>query len=142
MDDDFLKNLKKMHLEKNAEKPINIPKNTGISIGKSQIESIRGAIDEINAQIENREELKAMMLSRFDAIKMEINNQINKISADIDVQQQIILFNSLIDIEKLKQMEELNAWRDIAQLKKELREHLKEVRELELKSEELESLLQ
>jgi len=141
MDDDFLQNLKKMHLEKNVEKPESKP-SPSFNLGKSQIESIKGAIDEINAQIENREDLKAMMLRQFDAIKMEINNNMQKISAEIDVQQQIMLFNSLIDIEKLKQQEELNAWRDIAQLRKELREHLKEVRELEIKSEELESLLQ
>lgn len=143
MEDSFINNLKKMHLGEEKVKETEKSKSTfsDFSIGKSQIESIREAVTEINRQLKDRDILKDSTIKRLDAMKSDFVNLLMQKQSELRIEEQIDLMNKAIEVEKLKLQEELNAWRDNALLKKELREHLKEMRELELKSEEIEGFL-
>lgn len=139
IEDPFLQNLKKTHLgtEPKKESTFDI-----LGFNKNNIASIKESIEQIKYQINDRDKLKEMTLKRLDSLVSDINNLITKKNAELDIMQGLMLIKEQRDIDKLKLEEELNAWRDKAKLNEELREHLKELRELELKTQELNDLIQ
>ena len=106
-----------------------------------QIGSIKEAIDDINDLIEKREQLQKDIFSDVDKAKAEINNMLGKFTAETTPAEQLNLRKKQMDFEDIKIQEKLNKWRDIALLKKELRETLREFREKESRASMLDTIL-
>ena len=106
-----------------------------------RIELIRESIDEINKLISNRADLHKEILDNLGSINLFINNSMP--SGDDESKKDLLreLIKKKIEIEEIKIEEKLNVWRDQALLKKELREHMKEVRDMESKSSMLDNIL-
>lgn len=141
MTDEFINKLKKIHFE---ESNIDKKQESKIDLNnfnKSHITSIKESIEEIKHQVNDREILRQNVLKRLDSLVSAINNLITQRKSEIDVLTELQLIKETREVEKLKLEEELNSWRDKARLKEEFREHLKELRELELKSEELDRIM-
>jgi len=111
------------------------------SLQDEKIKSIRASIKEIEAMVEGRKALSRDLVNTIDSISTNINNMLLKLSISEDNPEHLKVLQKLVDIEELKVAEKLNCWRDVAQLKKEMREHQKEMREQESNINILDSIL-
>jgi len=108
---------------------------------------IKESIEEIQSMIKNREGLHKEMLGNLDKISLFIDNSMPKptnITQDnMAAHHELIkeLLKKKIEVEELRIEEKLNVWRDCALLKKELREHMKEFRDIESKTNMLDNLI-
>ena len=113
------------------------------NLNKTRTISLKEAIQEIQEQIVFRENLHKEMMQNIEELKSSINNMfppIPNISAEF--QKSIVeLKKKLIEAEEMKVQEKLNCFRDIAQLKKELREWIREFRDKEERANLLDSYL-
>ena len=123
------------------------------NISAEKLEPIKESIEEIEAMIKQRA-----------AVHKEINEHVGKVQIDIDntlldmpkltnvatmstniggelVKAISELKKKKFELEEIKISEKLNLWRDVADLKKELREYVREFKEKESKSDLLDSLL-
>ena len=109
---------------------------------------IKESIADINNMIVEREELHNQLLDSLGDIELFIDNKMPKLEAfssnTPSVKSDIIkeLLKKKIELQELKIEENLNFWRDKALLKKELREHMKEFRDLESKTSMLDNILE
>jgi hypothetical protein len=122
--------------------------NSIISIGKEKIESLKNSIKEIGNLIEERKELSETYIFEGDKIKLEIDNllmdndNIAKNFADKDFMiEKNALRNKKVEISELQLNEKINCWKDIAQLKQELRQYEKELTEKESRLKEINDLM-
>jgi hypothetical protein len=112
-----------------------------------KVDLVQESVKDIQDMIINREKLHNEMMINLTEIDSFINNSMpdqGAASAEaIKIRQDLIkeLLKKKIDIEELKVEEKLNFWRDLALLKKELREHMKEVRDMESKSTMLDNIM-
>lgn len=111
-----------------------------------QVKLIQESISDIQSMIKEREELNSKMISSMEKIDLSIDNKIPSMEAlqgsnPAAAQLMNELMKKKIEIEEIKLQEMLNYWRDVALLKKELREHMKEYRELESKTSMVDSIL-
>lgn len=112
-----------------------------------QIGLLKESISDIQKMISGRKDLHEEMLNSLDELNIFIDNSMPKgasaTSEAIQARQDLTkeLLKKKIEIEELKVEEKLNFWRDIAALKKELREHMKEFRDTESKTSMMDSLL-
>ena len=104
------------------------------------------------------------MIKQRASVHKEINDHVGKVQIDIDntllempkLNSTATLTSNLggelvkaiselkkkkLELEEIKISEKLNLWRDVAALKKELREYVREFKEKESKSDLLDSLL-
>ena len=95
----------------------------------NKLDSITEAIKEIKLMIQEREQLKKEIFKDLDKIGMKIGNFLSEKKEDISIEEMIELQRKSIEVEENKAREKLNAWRDIANLKRELREHLTDLKE-------------
>ena len=95
----------------------------------NKLDSITEVIEEIKLMIQEREQLKNEIFKDLDKIGMKISNFLSEKKEDISIEEMIELQRKSIEVEENKAREKLNAWRDIANLKKELREHLTDLKE-------------
>jgi len=110
------------------EKPWNT--STVDEIGKDKLDSLKQAVNEINELIENREKLSKKMINEAEGIKIDITNFfVENPTGEQEVREKIALKQKQVDISELQLNEKINCWRDIAMLKKELRERKKELGE-------------
>ena len=106
------------------------------TISSVKIDSLKDIIQDINTLIITREHLKAEMFHDLENEKTHINNILQNVPIDASTQPQVIaehlkLRQKLVDLNESKIQEKLNCWRDIALLKRELRENLREAQEKE-----------
>ncbi len=99
-----------------------------------KIEAIQKNIADIANLIQTRETLKKELFMDIEESKLEINSILSKVPIDATTQpavtaEHLKLRQKLIDLEERKMQEKLNCWRDIALLKKELREIAREMEE-------------
>jgi len=113
------------------------------SISETKMASLREAVDEISEQIKVREKLHSEMLSDIEKMKNAISNMMPPDNyASAELQRAIVEFRKkLIDAEEIKVQEKLNCFRDIALLKKEMREIIQEMREKESRASLLGDIL-
>lgn len=115
-----------------AENPENAPEQT-IELGKEKLESIKESIAEIEELIVNREELSKEIYDEGEKLKTEINNYLmeKKVHQDpndmIDPKEKVELRKKKIEISELQLNEKVSCWKDVALLKKELREKKREL---------------
>jgi len=105
-------------------------------ISNVKITSIKENVDDINRLMQTREVLKKELFDDIEQSKVEINGILAKVPIDATTMpavtaEHLKLKQKLIDLEERKMQEKLNCWRDIALLKRELRENTREVQEKE-----------
>ena len=113
-----------------------------------RVKLIKESITDIQEMIKDRKELHDEMIDNLSKIDLFIDNTMPKLDAlqsgtnpaKSDLLKE--LMKKKIEIDELKLAEKLNFWRDKALLKKELREHMKEYREMESKTSMLDTLLE
>ena len=121
------------------------------NISKDKIEPIKELINEIETLISNREQVHNQMNKSIDKMQLQLDNfllglpQI-KNTGDSNMGGEVIKAMSefrkkKFELEELRMQEQLNFWRDVALLKRELREYARELKEKESKSDLLDSLL-
>lgn len=96
-----------------------------------KIVSIKELIEDIQALMVQREVLHKEILRDVDQVKMDINNFINSLADSTNTREQLLMRQKQVEIDEVKIQEKVNKWRDIADLKKELRERVREFRDKE-----------
>ena len=109
---------------------------------------IKEGITDIHNMISERGKLHKQLLDSLVEIELFVDNKMPKfesISTNTLPQKSDIikeLLKKKIEIQELRLQENLNVWRDIALLKKELRDHMKEFRDMESKTSMLDNILE
>jgi hypothetical protein len=91
--------------------------------------SMKESIDDILTLIEERKKLREEIFNDMDGLTIKINNFLNEQKDSLKPEEIMELKKKTVEIEEAKSQEKLNAWRDVSNLKKELREHMKEFRD-------------
>ncbi len=115
------------------------------------VDSVKEVVQDIEFFIKKRIEVNHDIMQHCDKLKLEIDNTAAKFPdisnpQNAHVSSEIIkaiseLRKKKIDVEELKIAEKLNFFRDVASLKRELREYVRELKEKESKSSLLDSLI-
>ncbi len=109
---------------------------------------IKESITDIHNMIAERGKLHKQLLDSLVEIELFVDNKMPKfesISTNTLPQKSDIikeLLKKKIELQEIKIQEKLNVWRDIALLKKELRDHMKEFRDMESKTNMLDNILE
>ena len=104
---------------------------------------LKESIQDINSMMTDRETLHKELLQKLDKIEMFISDTMPKTNSQSN--EALGLYKELlkkkVEVGELKVAEKLNFWRDQALLKKELREHMKEFRDMQSKTNMMDNLL-
>lgn len=113
----------------NPEKPIE--ESSLQNVGKEKLTSLKNSINEIDYLITQREDLSKSLSNEVEKIKMGIDNFLLKnVAVDSeDFKERSGLRQKQIDVSELQLNERVTCWKDVAMLKKELRECQKELSE-------------
>ena len=116
-------------------------------VGKERVEALRKSIDEIQELIEGRETLSKRIFSEGEKMKMEITNFLNEnrvrdVNDPIETQERSALRQKKIDIAQMQLNEKVACWKDVALLKKELRDKEQELSEKISRMSVLEGILE
>jgi hypothetical protein len=111
-------------------------------LGKGKIEALEKSVEEINLMVEEREKLSAEIFEEGEKLKSEINgflseNEKNVLGGSDAAKEKNELRKKKIEVAELQVNEKVACWKDIALLKKELRET---ERQLSEKQERISSL--
>lgn len=122
-----LENLKFSNIVKTKEK-------TQTSFGKGKIEALKKSIIEIEGMILERQRLRDHVISEAESLKNEIDKYLSEnervqISRDDPSREKTDLRHKRIEISELQMNEKIACWKDVAQLKKEMREYTRELNE-------------
>lgn len=130
--------LNKISLDKSQEKFDDLIKNLqGRKLG-----SIKEVIEDIEELIKIRNELHIEMSKDLEKIKSSLSNTLLQYGSNPELSREILdLKKKMIEIDELVINEKLNNFRDIALLKQELRERVKEAKERESRMEVLDNIL-
>jgi hypothetical protein len=107
--------------------------DSSLNFGKEKVETIKESISEIESLIEGRENLSKEIFGEGEKLKTEINNTLmeKKINEDpneiLGAKEKTELKKKKIEISELQLNEKVSCWKDVALLKKELRERQREL---------------
>jgi hypothetical protein len=148
MKEDLLESIKKLDLSRASKKEDLDMDSMLKSLQESKINAIHGMLDDINNQIRNRTILDKEILTDIERLKTQMNNAIMEISSSFGGQSNPEAARAIADLRKksieiaeLSMTEKLNFWRDTAALQKELRDHNKELIDIESKENILDNLI-
>ena len=133
---DSLTNLDKSKVDYSIEKD-DILKD----LQSEKIVSLKEMIEDIQNLIVERENLHTEILEDAEKVKTSINNFISA-AGTTEIKEQLVLRQKEVEIDEVKIQEKLDKWRDIALLKKELRERVKEFQEIESRADMLDHILE
>jgi len=108
---------------------------------KDKVALTKEAVMDIQEQIQLREQLHEQVLQETEGIKMQLSNLILSTS-DMEEQEKARLRQKQIELDQFKVKEKIDKWKDIAILKKELRDRLKEFKETESRTQMMSDLLE
>ncbi|MBW2973484.1 hypothetical protein KY346_03775 [Candidatus Woesearchaeota archaeon] len=108
---------------------------------QDKVNLTKEAVMDIQGQIQLREELHSQILSEADKIKTSLSNLILSTS-DMEEQEKARIRQKQIELDQFKVKEKIDKWKDIAILKRELRDRLKEFKETESKTQMVSELLE
>ena len=116
------------------------------SVGKAKVDSLKDRVNEIETMVEERNVLSRRFIKEGENMKTNINNFLmeNAPKGEDDsefTRERAELRKKQMDISELQLNEKVGCWRDIALLKKEMRESVKELNEKESRSEMLGNIL-
>ena len=131
--------------EYQSENTWNTSGNVG-SVGKAKVDSLKDLVIEINEMMKQREILSKRFIKEGEGMKANIHNFLleNAPKGEDDsefTRERAELRKKQIEISELQLNEKINCWRDIALLKKELREDTKELSEKESRAEMIGKIL-
>lgn len=109
-------------------------------LNDDKIENIGQIIKEINELIVERQKLSEILISSYEKLLSKINEILYKLPPST-FKEEIALSSKFVEVEEQKTKEKLDCWRDVALLKKELRERLSEFREEEQKKSNISNFL-
>jgi len=117
------------------------------SVGKAKVDSLKETVEEIESLIRERTHLSNQFVKEGEKMKTNINNFLmeNAPKGEDDsefTRERAELRKKQIDISELQLNEKVGCWRDIALLKKELREQEKELNEKSNRAEMLKGILE
>ena len=119
------------------------------NLSEDKLSSVKELITDIELMIAGRQELNKEILNHLEKVNLELDNTITQFQNAASAANSGELVKVLgelrkkkIELEEIKLQEKLNFWRDVATLKKEMREHVKELREKESKSSLIDTLLE
>ncbi len=107
----------------------------------AKIMNTKEVIDDIESLIDERKDLQKDVFKDVEQIMMNMNNFLAAAGDKIDEVKRAELKEKMLDIESFKLNEKINAFRDIADLKKELRDRMHEFREQENNASMIDGLL-
>ncbi len=105
------------------------------NIGKEKLDSLKESIEEIEELILSRKKLSKRIFEEVEKEKRALDNFIlevdakNSVSEVDDVREKISLRQKRVELSELQLNEKVSSWKDIALLKKELREKQRELNE-------------
>ncbi len=104
------------------------------SVGKAKVDSIKETVEEIGMLIKERNNLSGNFIKEGEKMKTKIHNFLleNAPKGEDDsefTRERAELRKKQIDISELQLNERVGCWRDIALLKKELRDQTRELSE-------------
>ena len=105
-------------------KSVNVDKETSIS----------EAMGDMQDMIQHRRALNAEMFEDVDRARTHIANTMSTLGPEMTKELAREIITRQVELDTLKIQEKLNCWRDIANLKRELREHMRELRDEQQKS--------
>lgn len=108
----------------------------------SKLGNAKEVITDIENLIVTRTELTSELFRDIDKIKVDINNFILQHGNVNNVKEQLELKKKQVEIEEVKLQEKINSWRDIAMLKKELRERVVELKDKESRKTMIDHILE
>ena len=108
---------------------------------KDKVALTKEAVLDIQEQILIREQLHEQILKETDGIKTQLSNLILSTS-DMEEQEKARLRQKQIELDQFKVKEKIDKWKDIAILKKELRDRLKEFKETESRTQMMSDILE
>ncbi len=88
-------------------------------------------IEDIEEQIEERKRLQKEVFRDADKTLMDLNNFLKVAGDKIDVIEELRLREKLTAIQEFKMQEKINVFRDVALLKKEMRDRIQHLKEKE-----------
>ncbi len=114
------------------------------TLNQGKIDSLKEAIEEIEEMIKQRGKISSALNEEADKIKNKMENLL--LSSDLrdsdSVREQLAFRQKQVEISEMQLNEIVNCWRDIAQLKKELREDQRELSEKQSRMEMLNKILE
>jgi len=131
-------------LEKPEKPGISLEEESMRKIGIEKINSLKNAIQEIEFLIKEREGLSGNFSNEIEKIKSEIETfLLNNAAEDAEgFKERNGLRQKQVEISELQLNEKINCWRDVALLKKELRERQRELSEKQERVAMLEQMLE
>jgi tRNA(Ile)-lysidine synthase TilS/MesJ len=117
------------------------------SVGKAKLKSLKETVEEIEELVKERQALSNGFIKEAEKLKRDINNFLlegaPKGEDDSEfARERAELRKKQIEISEIQLNEKVGCWRDISELKKELRDREKELTEKESRSEELKKILE
>ena len=116
------------------------------SVGKAKLDSLENNIKELESMIKERNTLSQNFIKEGEGMKSNIKTFLieNAPEGEGDsefARERSELRKKQIDISELQLNEKVNCWRDIALLKKEFRENIKELNEKKSRADMLGKIL-
>jgi len=117
------------------------------SVGKAKVDSLKDRVTEIETMVGERNLLSRRFIKEGEKMKTNINNFLleNAPKGEDDsefTRERAELRKKQMDISELQLNEKVGCWRDIALLKKEMRESMKELNEKESRADMLGKILE
>lgn len=112
------------------------------NMSDSKIMNAKEVIDDINELIDERKSLQQELFKDINGILLNINNFLSSTGDKIDAVEKLKLQQKLIEIEEFKMQEKVNAFRDIANLKRELRDRMQEYKDQQSNASVLDKILE
>ena len=124
-----------------SQKPLSIS-----SLGKGKIEALKHSVEEINEMVSQREKLSLEIFEEGENLKSEINgflsaNEKNALGGSDAAKEKNELRKKKIEIAELQINEKVSCFKDVALLKKELRETQRQLSEKTERINELKELM-
>lgn len=145
-----LKNLLKegFSQSENPKNPEITPGNEVFGeLGKAKIDALKKSISEIHEMIQGREKLSRKIHEEGETLKSEIKGYLSEnekvqIASSDPTREKNDLRHKKIEISELQMNEKIGCWKDVALLKKELREYERELTEREERLKTFSKLLE
>ena len=116
------------------------------NLQEGELVSLRQAIEDIEDLIKKRQELNEELINEIRNLSSNLKAYIQSLPTTVTnedaLKAHLELRKKLVELEEIRLLEKLNEWRDIAELKKELRERVKEYQEKAMRSDVIEQILE
>lgn len=117
------------------------------SIGSGKVDSLKETVEEIHDMIKEREDLSNTFIREAEGLKTNINNFLLESAPKGEEDSEFVrerseLRKKQIELSEIQLNEKVGCWRDIAMLKRELRERDAELSQKESRTEQIRRILE